>query len=128
MGIETARKHEVLLVESDELMARMIARVLRSAHAVSVVSSVDEALRRLDRAEPFAAVVCSLALPVRSGVELYQEVARRDASTAQRFVFITEGSFSRDVDFLESVDNPRVEKAFIPDHLHRLMATVVGRD
>lgn len=129
MGVANERKLEVLLVEPDELMARMVVRLLGPTHTVSVAQSVDEALRRLDQQQDtFDVVLCTLALPMRSGIELYQEVAQRDALTARRFVFLTDGIFSKPLEqFLETVDNPRLEKPFMPDELYQMVAAVVRR-
>jgi putative two-component system response regulator len=66
----------VLCVDDDEQVRRLVQRVVSDGGYECVgADSVDAARRLLDE-QPFAAVLCDIALPGRSGLELLGELAR----------------------------------------------------
>ncbi|OGR81045.1 MAG: hypothetical protein A2X32_08870 [Elusimicrobia bacterium GWC2_64_44] len=76
MARGTGRK--VLLVEDDEQLRRLGARVLRdSGYAVYPVDSAEAALAELERIGKVDALVTDLVMPGMNGVDLAAEVKRR---------------------------------------------------
>ena len=66
-------------------------------------------------------------MPEMTGMDLHRELVRSTPDAASRVIFLTGGAFTTQAaDFLDQVDNPRVEKPFDPRALRRLIANVVG--
>jgi CheY-like chemotaxis protein len=115
----------VLVVDDDPLVARSIARALRSSHEVVTARSAAEALTRLARGERFDVLVCDLMMPQMTGMDLYERVTRMDPHLAKRFVFVTRGAFTdRARDFLARTPNPCVEKPFDLFQLREVISRV----
>ncbi len=72
------RPARILLVEDDELVSSALRLALaRCGYDVRAAANVDEALRLFDHS-PADVVVTDLIMPGRSGLELLQEIDRRD--------------------------------------------------
>jgi len=57
-----------------------------------------------------------------TGVDLYEELKRRDPAQADRMIFLTGGAFTpRAREFLSRVSNPKLEKPFDPQGLRNLV-------
>jgi CheY-like chemotaxis protein len=86
-----------------------------------VAASGSEALQQLST-DSFDLIVCDLIMPGMSGMELYEEVARRAPAQAQRFVFLTGGTSNEAArEFLARVDRPRAYKPIDVSELRRLV-------
>ena len=72
-----ARRGRVLVVDDEPLFCRMAERALGLDHDV-VVAQAPDALRRLRAGERYDVVVTDLVMPVLTGMELYEEIARVD--------------------------------------------------
>lgn len=81
----------VLVVDDDVLVARALERALVDFE-VTAVASGDEALRALLH-DTFDAVLCDVMMPTMSGRELYRRAIARHPELAQRFIFLTGGTF-----------------------------------
>jgi len=113
---------QVLVVDDEPLVARSIARALAPDHQVFVAGSAEEARRRLEAGERFAAVVCDLMMPGMTGMDLHDWVTARDPFLAARFVFVTGGAFTeRSRAFLERTAVACVEKPFEPAKLREVV-------
>jgi signal transduction histidine kinase len=108
-----ARRSRILVVDDEALLANALRRSLASAHDVSVMSGVDEALVAARAGERWDVVFCDLMMPQRTGMELHAELLALDPQQAERIVFMTGGAFTQTArDFLASVKNPRLDKPF----------------
>lgn len=122
-----ARRGTVLIVDDDETVMGALRRVLAAHHELTCVDSAQRALTLLSRGERFDVVLCDLLMPQVSGMELYAEVARLAPKQAERFVFTTGGAYTPSAqDFLDSVQNPRIEKPFDIDTLVTLVRGLVA--
>lgn len=101
----------LLVIDDEPMMLRAIERLLGSEY--EVVSSTDPAaaVASVRAGARFDAIVCDMMMPMMSGVDVYDTIRALDPDQARRIVFMTGGAFSKlAVAFLESVDNPRVDK------------------
>jgi DNA-binding NtrC family response regulator len=70
----------LLVVDDDEEALRLLAEVLeREGYTVVRALTVEQALRALDAAPPFDAVLTDLRMPGASGLDLLREVRSRDS-------------------------------------------------
>lgn len=100
-GIE--RRHEpiaagvlglrILLVDDEPHVRRALARVLRD-HDVVVMDSGLRALEVLASGERFDGILCDLAMPETSGVDVYREIETRHPELLGRTLLMTGGAFT----------------------------------
>jgi CheY-like chemotaxis protein len=90
----------VLIVDDDRLAATGLKRLLASEHRVEIATDGKEALELLAQ-KRFDLVLCDLMMPAMSGMEVFEEVARRAPDQASRMLFLTGGAFTaRAMDFV----------------------------
>jgi PAS domain S-box-containing protein len=124
-GLPPSRRAVVLVVDDEPAVGVMIARVLRQ-HDVTVVARATEAIALLAAGREFDVILTDLMMPVMSGMELYDDLARRFPAAAERLVFLTGGAFTPAASaFLERVSNERLEKPFKPSELRALVEQFV---
>jgi PAS domain S-box-containing protein len=110
---KAARRGRVLVVDDDAMSATAVTRGLAAEHDVVVSDNADAALERLLQGERFDAIICDLMMPVKTGVEFFDDVASRAPELAERIIFLTGGAFTvKAREFLDRVTNPRLEKPF----------------
>jgi CheY-like chemotaxis protein len=86
--------------------------VLRD-HDVTVVTTAQAALGLLISEMRYDVILSDLMMPEMSGMDLYDELARRCPRAAERMVFVTGGAFTSAANaFLDRVPNERIEKPF----------------
>ena len=102
---------DILVVDDDPIVTRMLSRVL-SSHIVQVANSGLGALERL-RQHSFDLILCDLTMPGMSGIELYQQIRASSEAVANRVVFMTGGAYtSEGHEFLARLPNSWLEKPF----------------
>jgi CheY-like chemotaxis protein len=118
----------VLIVDDEERLATTLKLALAHAHDVEIATRGRRAVELLtDPASDFDVVLCDIMLPDVSGIDVYLEATRAKPRMARRFVFLTGGAFhDRARDFLQSVDNPRLDKPFDLDALENLVTSVAA--
>lgn len=105
------RRARVLVVDDEAMMGRAVQRLLAGEHDVETTTDPPAAVARVRAGERFDVILCDLMMPGMTGMDVYEAVVAIDAEQARRMVFMTGGAFaSRAVQFLERVENPRVEK------------------
>ncbi len=106
------RRGKVLVIDDELPVAKSIARMLR-AHDVELESSGAVALEKLRGGASYDVILCDLMMPELSGMELYEELARRRSEQAEKIVFMTGGVFVPEVRaFLDRIANAKLEKPF----------------
>ena len=107
------KRGRVLIVDDEPVLAHALGRSIDPDYQVVVLSSGREALEVLRRDDAFDAVLCDLIMPVVTGMDLYEELARTKPQLAQRIIFMSGGTFTpRAREFLSSVKNPALDKPF----------------
>jgi PAS domain S-box-containing protein len=125
---EPALRGRVLVIDDDPALATAIGLVLGDHHDVDVVTGARKALARLGEGVRYDAVVCDVMMPEMSGAEFHEELARVQPELAGRVIFLTGGAFTVQArDFLERVNNPRLDKPFDAEGLRALVDRQVAR-
>jgi PAS domain S-box-containing protein len=121
------RRARILIVDDEVQLAQLLGELL-AGHEVSVVSRGRDALERLERA-PFDVIFCDMMMPDLGGVEIYQTVRQRWPGLERRIVFMTGGAFSSQARaFLDSVDNPCLDKPFNLRAIDEAIEVALGRE
>jgi CheY-like chemotaxis protein len=117
----------LLLIDDDVALGRVIARMLRDDHDVTVLTNAREALKRIAEGERYDAILCDLLMPDLTGMDMHEKLEQIDAPSARRVLFLSGGAVTpHTVEFLRSVDNPHLEKPF--DRAALLAAVAVVLD
>jgi CheY-like chemotaxis protein len=111
---------DILVVDDDPVVTRMLCRVL-SNHRVVVAHSGQDAIERL-RQQSFDLILCDLTMPGMSGMQFYQAVQSFSEMLAERVVFMTGGAFTAEShEFLSQFPNSWLEKPFDIRELRELV-------
>jgi two-component system cell cycle sensor histidine kinase/response regulator CckA len=107
----------ILVVDDEPAVGKAIRRVLHD-HDVTVVTRATDGLELVAADQRFDLIITDLMMPEMSGMDFYDELARRFPDLAARVVFVTGGAFTPDArSFLDRVKNPLIEKPFAPKQL-----------
>jgi CheY-like chemotaxis protein len=119
--VRRAVRARILVIDDEPLFGQTMSMLLGGQHDVTVERSGCAALRRLLVDRDFDLVLCDLSLPDLDGPSLYEQVRRRDAELAGRFVFVTGGAFTDSTrEFLKGYEGARLEKPFAISEVERL--------
>ncbi len=123
----SGRRARLLVVDDEELLLKLVQRVLARDHDVAATSSAAQALRLLQGGQPFDLILCDLMMPEVSGMTFFEEVRRARPGLQERIVFMTGGAFTEEAStFLESVRNRRIEKPFDSGRLRALVRELLA--
>jgi CheY-like chemotaxis protein len=93
-GSAGPRRGNILVVDDEPLVGRLVVRALGRAHRVIAVTSGPAALALLTAGERFDLVLCDITMPEMTGMDLFDRVQALDESQAVRMVFLTGGAVS----------------------------------
>jgi CheY-like chemotaxis protein len=82
----------ILVIDDEPTIARAVTRLLRPAHEAEGLTNPDEAIARVTGGERFDLILCDLTMPERSGMDVYEAIARVDPGQARRMLFMTGGA------------------------------------
>jgi two-component system NtrC family sensor kinase len=118
----------VLVVDDEEPVANLLARLLRElGHQPIVVSSGAEALERLAQ-EPFDLILSDVKMPGMSGFELHQTIKHTNPELAARLVFVTGDMLSAATQArIAQSGNPYIAKPFAIERLETLVRTLLSQ-
>jgi CheY-like chemotaxis protein len=120
LGTNDMTAQEILVVDDDPVVTRMLCRVL-SNHSVVVAHSGKDAIERL-RKQDFYLILCDLTMPGMNGMEFYETVQAISGDLAKRVVFMTGGAFTAEShEFLSRLPNTWLEKPFDIGELRELV-------
>jgi CheY-like chemotaxis protein len=118
----------VLVIDDDEGLGRIVARMLQPEHEVDVAASGEEALRTLGAGDDHDAIVCSLTMPGVAGDELYASLKENHPEIADRMVFVTSGTLSaRGRKFITQVAERVILKPFGLSELRDVVLRAAAR-
>lgn len=116
------------MVDDEAAVGGAVRRLLGREHDVVAVTSGREALTLLVKGDRFDVIGCDLMMPDVSGMEFYDEVARRFPWSAERFFFMTGGTFTPQAQaFLERTSLTRLDKPFDSESLREIVRTIGAR-
>ena len=111
----TARSHRrgrILVVDDEPQICSALRRSLPE-HDVETAATAAQALSSLRAGSRFDVIFCDLMMPQQTGADFYAALVRETPDQASRIVFLTGGAFSPSSRaFLDSVENPNIEKPF----------------
>jgi signal transduction histidine kinase len=124
-----APRARILVVDDDEMIQRVMKRLLRD-HDVTCVASGSQALALLADDARFDVILSDVTMPVMTGVEFYRELAARSPALARRLVFVTGGARAATgaEEFLRSVPNVTLEKPFGQLELESVVASMLASE
>ncbi|WP_224363577.1 ATP-binding protein [Hyalangium versicolor] len=124
--VPTAAPTRVLIIDDEPSVAAALGRMLEG-HSVEIANGGVMGMERLLRSS-YDIVFCDLLMPVRSGMDVYEEVTTRNPALARRFIFMTGGGFTpRAREFLASGQHRVLDKPFGKKDVQRMMIEVLSR-
>jgi two-component system NtrC family sensor kinase len=118
----------VLVVDDEEPVANLLARLLRElGHQPVVVNGGAEALELIAR-EPFDLVLSDVKMPGMSGFELHQTIKQVNPDLATRLVFVTGDLLSAATQArIAQSGNPYIAKPFAIERLETLVRALLSQ-
>lgn len=118
IGLPSATKQTVLLVDDDPQMLRAYARLLNVDHHVLVARDANEAIELLEADAAPGVLVLEIGLPARDGIRLMTWIQRERPKLARNTVIVTamDGD-ARHADMLAAHDGPVLYKPVRADAL-----------
>jgi signal transduction histidine kinase len=117
-----ARRGQVLVVDDEPSLGRVVGRILAGDHDVSVCVSAQEALTRIGSGEVFDVILCDLMMPDITGAEFHARLMVQNPDLAKCVIFMTGGAFTSSARaFLDEIPNLRIDKPFDPQQLRNLV-------
>jgi PAS domain S-box-containing protein len=109
---------QILIIDDEEMIGRLIARTLRDDHQVTTLTSARQAIEHLEEGQTFDLILCDLMMPDITGMDFHQHVAEHFPQLLDTIAFITGGAFTpRALEFLEQTDNACLDKPLDADEL-----------
>ena len=122
-----ARRGKVLAIDDEPMMVKVIQRMLSIDHEVSGSIGAQDAMAWIAAGQRFDVILCDLMMPGMSGMDFFSELTRIAPEQAKRVIFLTGGAFTpRTREFLDGVENVRIEKPFEPASLRAIVSAKVG--
>lgn len=120
--------YQILVIDDEPHMARLYSRILKSQGQVLSAHNVSEAWGIIDEKEgSFDAILCDLNMPRLTGADFFRGLDERAPELKPKVIFLTGGIFEEDMhQFIQSVDNPLLQKPFDIDELIQLIQQTVS--
>ena len=127
-GEKATPKHpSVLIVDDEASIGEGLRRLLSRSYDVAAVVDGAAALEVLSRTT-YDVVLCDMMMPRMSGMALYRRVLESTPKQAQRFIFMTGGTFTAESrEFLDKVEQPLLEKPFRRSDVLALIDEILAR-
>jgi PAS domain S-box-containing protein len=108
---EDRRRHRVMLVDDEPLVAQTMERLLRRDYDVTVALCGQDAIDHITKGARFDAIVSDVMMPNMTGIELIDELQRVAPDQAQRLIFLSGGAFTAQTrERLDALGVPQLEK------------------
>jgi len=105
------RRHRVMLVDDEPLIAQTMERLLRRDYDVTVASCGHDAIAHIISGVRFDAIVSDVMMPNMTGIELIEELQRVAPDQAERLIFLSGGAFTAQArERLDAIGAPQLEK------------------
>ncbi len=126
--VKPARSGRVLVIDDEVAVGRTIQRLLGDRHDVVVVTSGAQAMELFLAGSEFDVVLCDMSMPEMNGMDVHQRALACRPELADRFVFMTGGSYSpRTREFFDSEARTRIDKPFDLETLRSLVRQRIAR-
>ncbi|HEX9242480.1 MAG TPA: ATP-binding protein [Anaeromyxobacter sp.] len=121
-----APRWRVLVVDDEPLVAAAVRRQLAPDHEVDAASGAADALGRLAACK-FDAVICDVGLEGASGVDLLEQIRRRDPELGSRVLLVTGGMASAVAERVERCGARCLHKPFGRRQLREALQPMLAR-
>ena len=112
----------ILIVDDEEMIIRILTRILAKEHDVVTTVDAREALAMCARGEKFDLILCDLMMPIMTGIELHSEISLLSPEQAQAMIFVTGGAFTEKTrSFLSDIPKEHIEKPFDAANLRAIV-------
>ncbi len=125
---QAPRRGRILVVDRDRVTAASVARMLAKHHEVVVEPDAGGAVRRIEQDAAFDVLVCDLVMPEMTGIKMHRTLSKLKPELTDRLVFLTGGFSPEGLEFLASVQNPRLPKPPSKAELDRSIRSVLARE
>jgi len=116
------RRGRILIVDDEEMIIRILTRILAKEHDVVTTVDAREALAMCARGEKFDLILCDLMMPIMTGIELHSEISLLSPEQAQAMIFVTGGAFTEKTrSFLSDIPKEHIEKPFDAANLRAIV-------
>lgn len=120
--LPSGRRGRILVVDDEEMVIRVVRKILSKEHDVVATVEAKEALSLCARGETFDLILCDLMMPVMTGMELHQQLSRVAPEQAERMIFVTGGAFTeKGRHFLSETPKEYIEKPFDSANLRAIV-------
>jgi CheY-like chemotaxis protein len=101
--------HRILIVEDEVAILQLLSTILEREGIVDTARDGYEGLGKISQ-EYFDVIVSDLDMPIVSGMEFYEQAAKKDASIGKRFLFFTGYPTSENINFFQKCNLRYVTK------------------
>jgi PAS domain S-box-containing protein len=116
------RRGQVLVVDDEPSLGRVVGRILASEHDVTVCITARQALTLFESGGVFDVILCDLMMPDITGAEFHTQLMLKSPEAAARVIFMTGGAFTSPARaFLDQIPNLRIDKPFDSQQLSNLV-------
>ncbi|WP_224366746.1 hybrid sensor histidine kinase/response regulator [Hyalangium versicolor] len=122
--VASPQRARVLIVDDEPMVAASLSRPLRAEYRVTTATG-PEALRRVLEGEDFDVIVCDLAMPDISGMDLHARLKEQRHALADRMIFLTGGAFTQKAEEFLAQTRYWLEKPVDLATLRKLLQEVV---
>lgn len=125
---QARRSRRILVVDDESDVLKLLTDLLQiEGFAVDTAKSSADALRLLEQAE-YDALLVDLRMPLVTGVELLDEIARRDPALSRRAIFMTgDQGFGERVALVTRPGIPLITKPFRAEDLVQALRGILDR-
>jgi len=85
----TLRRGSILIIDDEDLVRSAVGRVLQRSYVVDGVSSVADALVRIERSPALTLLLCDESVGAERGSELHERLLRDGDPVSERMLFMT---------------------------------------
>ncbi|MBE2248016.1 MAG: response regulator [Myxococcus sp.] len=118
----------VLVVDDEVALVSSIQRILGRAHLVQGEHDPRRAIARVEAGEPFDLVLCDVAMPHVTGLEVRARLLHLQPELANRVVLMTGGSLDEELQAqLRALADVALEKPFTAAQLRSVVARFTSR-
>jgi PAS domain S-box-containing protein len=122
------RRLRVLIVDDEAAVGRTLARLVADEHQVEAVTTIAEAIARIDSGQGYDVVLCDLMMPEGTGMDLHGRLVDVHPTLARHMLFMTGGVFTPAAEqFLAQPDIQVIEKPIRRDPLLAALSLAAGR-
>lgn len=126
-GVHAAvgRRGRVMVIDDEPFLAEALGVLLADDYDVDVFGDATEALARIAAGDAYDVILSDVVMPLMSGIEFHERLAKEHPEHASRVIFVTGGVYrSSDREYLDALPNTCFAK---PPDAVALLAAVKQR-